>query len=269
MDTVKKSRIDRSRKQRILLIDYETLCGEGGCFVGYKFQVLGASDNIYDVFVKSDEAPICSCPDCYEYGNRCKHIYFVLEQVLKLGHSSLTDLDSYCFEEDTLLDHPPSRPSPRQATPTPSPDTSQPKSADESSDEIRELEKIIAESKAECALIDKEIDDRILRRCQLRDEIRMLGREIGTRRTRRTKLTRSRIDANLERLKELRSRKSSQVARREISGDCPICIEAFEKGDECVWCKVCGNNFHGSCMLRYISFVEKPKCPFCRGEWEK
>ncbi|KAJ5741036.1 hypothetical protein N7493_000908 [Penicillium malachiteum] len=87
---------------------------------------------------------------------------------------------------------------------------------------------------------------------------------------------------------------TSQVRRREVEGECGICLcdlqpshravrheesessarrnhnnEAELSGDMLVWCKAtCGVNFHKQCIDQWLQTAHAPTCPTCRSEWK-
>lgn len=68
-----------------------------------------------------------------------------------------------------------------------------------------------------------------------------------------------------------RSRKASNPTyiprRREVQGECPICIESMENGVGLVWCKAqCGQNFHSECIRTWLASQiyssSRKTCPY-------
>lgn len=76
------SRLQRAMHQRILMldenVDIETVTG--------KYKILGSTGSTYNVHIDSDNRT-CSCPDHMRRSVDCKHILFVLVQILKFRHS--------------------------------------------------------------------------------------------------------------------------------------------------------------------------------------
>lgn len=75
------SRRDRAFQQPIYLLRMKT---PDAALHAYEriFNVVGTTGNIYEV--KINETPQCSCPDCADNGNICKHIYFIILCVMKI-----------------------------------------------------------------------------------------------------------------------------------------------------------------------------------------
>lgn len=295
------TRLDRSRNQRILLIEWEPIkYTDDFKECGWKFSVIGTTDNIYEVSVEPDEPPMCSCPDSAEHGNRCKHILFVLEQVLKLGGTILTKLDSFSYNEDVLASHPPyylstttttsvtTSTSSVQPTTTSStqPNTTstpavQPTTTASSSSspttttsevidaKIRKIREDIQKLKTE----ENEMKTEILiyenKKREMSHNLKQLSNLIGGKKRRIKLLTSLTNDKSLELEVLEKKRKVSNVtlvARKAIQGECSICLEEMKEGkEELDWCKKsCGNNFHFTCLLRYIQCAKKATCPLCR-----
>ncbi|KAL4796461.1 hypothetical protein BDV19DRAFT_361025 [Aspergillus venezuelensis] len=87
------------------------------------------------------------------------------------------------------------------------------------------------------------------------------------------------------------SRSTINTTRRPIEGDCSICLEPLlrthgsddgsddsdidssdneseEPEQEVVWCNAqCGNNYHKSCIERWLGTAAKSTCPTCRKPW--
>lgn len=296
------TRLERSRKQRILLIEWIPVAfTEDSRECAWKFLVLGASDNIYEVIVEPDEPPQCSCPDSAEHGNRCKHILFVLEQVLKLGGTILTKLDSFSYNEDVLASHPPTSTVP-VSTPTTSsvqPSTSvttitssiptttttttsseqptTPSSAQTTTtttsasldEKIKKIQEDIQKLKTEQNEMNVEILDYENKKREVSNCMKKLTTLIGGKKRRLKLLDSLTKDKTLELEVLYKKRKVSNVtvvARKAIQGECSICLEEMKEGtEELDWCKKsCGNNFHFTCLLRYIQCAKKTVCPLCR-----
>ncbi|KAK2625033.1 hypothetical protein QTJ16_005402 [Diplocarpon rosae] len=73
-------RLMRVRIQRMFLIDREKKIGEDGTSLEEKFDIAGSTGNIYQVTI--GRVPTCTCPDASK-GNQCKHIIYVMVNVLK------------------------------------------------------------------------------------------------------------------------------------------------------------------------------------------
>ncbi|PBP21713.1 RING finger domain protein (Znf1) [Diplocarpon rosae] len=72
-------RLMRVRIQRMFMIDREKSIGEDDTFIE-KFDIAGSTGNIYQVTIS--RVPTCTCPDASR-GNQCKHIIYVMVNVLK------------------------------------------------------------------------------------------------------------------------------------------------------------------------------------------
>lgn len=76
------SRLHRAMLQRILMleevVDIEKVMGD--------YKILGSTENIYNVHIDANRRS-CSCPDHMKRLGDCKHILFVLVQILKFRHS--------------------------------------------------------------------------------------------------------------------------------------------------------------------------------------
>ncbi|CZT08740.1 hypothetical protein WAI453_006135 [Rhynchosporium graminicola] len=72
-------RLERVTYQRMFLIDREKGVDADGC-LEEKFDIAGSTGNIYQVTIC--KVPKCSCPDATK-GNQCKHIIYVMVNVLK------------------------------------------------------------------------------------------------------------------------------------------------------------------------------------------
>ncbi|KAL1601736.1 hypothetical protein SLS60_006651 [Paraconiothyrium brasiliense] len=57
-----------------------------------------------------------------------------------------------------------------------------------------------------------------------------------------------------------------QPKRKEIQGDCPICIDELKSGvKELTYCTTCGGNFHSECIENLRKHSSLPlRCPLCR-----
>ncbi|KAG9235048.1 hypothetical protein BJ875DRAFT_504274 [Amylocarpus encephaloides] len=73
-------RLSRVRTQRMFLIDRERSTSEDGGHEEERFDIAGTTGNVYQVTIS--KVPTCSCPDSSK-GNQCKHIIYVLVNVLK------------------------------------------------------------------------------------------------------------------------------------------------------------------------------------------
>ncbi|KAH7356692.1 hypothetical protein BKA65DRAFT_450410 [Rhexocercosporidium sp. MPI-PUGE-AT-0058] len=73
-------RLQRVTSQRMFLIDREKGVAEDGLCPEEKFDIAGSTGNIYQVTI--GRVPSCTCPDAKK-GNQCKHIVYVMVNVLK------------------------------------------------------------------------------------------------------------------------------------------------------------------------------------------
>ncbi|KAI9048720.1 hypothetical protein LZ554_007551 [Drepanopeziza brunnea f. sp. 'monogermtubi'] len=73
-------RLERVRCQRMFLIDRQRHRSEDGMGEEEKFDIAGSTGNIYQVTI--GKVPRCTCPDASK-GNQCKHIIYVMVNVLK------------------------------------------------------------------------------------------------------------------------------------------------------------------------------------------
>ncbi|KAK0107138.1 hypothetical protein ONS95_003844 [Cadophora gregata] len=73
-------RLQRVTTQRMFLIDREKGVGEDGECPEEKFDIAGSTGNIYQVTIS--KVPRCTCPDAGN-GNQCKHIIYVMVNVLR------------------------------------------------------------------------------------------------------------------------------------------------------------------------------------------
>lgn len=73
-------RLVRVTTQRMFLIDRERKTSEDGLHEIEVVDLAGSTGNVYQVTI--DKAPSCTCPDCSK-GNQCKHIIYVMVNVLK------------------------------------------------------------------------------------------------------------------------------------------------------------------------------------------
>ncbi|USP73211.1 hypothetical protein yc1106_00485 [Curvularia clavata] len=65
-------------------------------------------------------------------------------------------------------------------------------------------------------------------------------------------------------------RQELQPERKDIAGDCSICLVNLERGlQELTFCKLCGKNFHFDCIenLKRQAAGHPVSCPLCRHEW--
>ncbi|RFU25433.1 hypothetical protein B7463_g10913, partial [Scytalidium lignicola] len=74
-------RLHRVRTQRMFLIDRNRTQHESGEYENEVFDIAGSTGNIYQVTIS--KVPDCTCPDS-EKGNQCKHIIYILVNVLKV-----------------------------------------------------------------------------------------------------------------------------------------------------------------------------------------
>ena len=91
MDHQERARKERSRSQRIILVNRVTAL-DGGVTC----TILGTSGVAFSVVVDPDKKPQCSCPDFSRRKRRCKHLYFCLEQILRVSD---IDKDKYTAAE--------------------------------------------------------------------------------------------------------------------------------------------------------------------------
>jgi len=73
-------RLDRVRSQRMFLIDRERKMSSDRKHEEEVFDIAGSTGNVYQVTIAKQ--PKCSCPDNSK-GNQCKHIIYVLVNILK------------------------------------------------------------------------------------------------------------------------------------------------------------------------------------------
>lgn len=90
--TTEDARKARSRTQRIILVNQVVSAQNARTFT-----ILGTTGKAYSVILQPGVKPQCSCPDFSRRKQRCKHIYFCLEQVLKL-----TNIDKPSFTAEDL-----------------------------------------------------------------------------------------------------------------------------------------------------------------------
>jgi hypothetical protein len=64
-----------------------------------KFDLCGTTGNVYTVTI--DNSPVCTCPDHTQRKNRCKHIFFILIRIMKVGMEKEDKLE---YEDDELTD---------------------------------------------------------------------------------------------------------------------------------------------------------------------
>ncbi|OBT74884.1 hypothetical protein VF21_06749 [Pseudogymnoascus sp. 05NY08] len=76
-----QDRLDRAISQPMFLIDRERKLNSDGTHEVEKFDMAGSTGNIYEVTI--DKKPKCTCMDATIRGNQCKHIIYVLVNVLK------------------------------------------------------------------------------------------------------------------------------------------------------------------------------------------
>ncbi|OBT69843.1 hypothetical protein VE03_00744 [Pseudogymnoascus sp. 23342-1-I1] len=77
-----QDRLERAISQPIFLIDRERKMNSNGTHEIEKFDMAGSTGNIYEVTI--DKKPKCTCMDARIRGNQCKHIIYVLVNVLKV-----------------------------------------------------------------------------------------------------------------------------------------------------------------------------------------
>lgn len=73
-------RLSRAKQQRMFLIDRNRTTSIDGTYEEEVFDIAGTTGNIYQVTVS--KIPSCTCPDANK-GNQCKHIVYVMVNVLK------------------------------------------------------------------------------------------------------------------------------------------------------------------------------------------
>jgi hypothetical protein len=86
-------RKERGRGRNIFLIqthEYDQKIKER------KYDIMGTTKNVYTVTI--NKTPSCTCPDYKQRGKRCKHIYFVLTQIMKVCEER-EDIKSYTDNE--------------------------------------------------------------------------------------------------------------------------------------------------------------------------
>jgi hypothetical protein len=83
----KGSRKSRGKTQKLFLIE----CHDGKEYER-KYDVMGTTGNVYTVSITNK--PTCSCPDHTTRSKRCKHIYFVLIRIMKVGEDE-EDIPKY------------------------------------------------------------------------------------------------------------------------------------------------------------------------------
>ena len=86
-------RKERGRGKNIFLIqtyEYDQKIKER------KYDIMGTTKNVYTVTVNN--TPSCTCPDYKQRNKRCKHIFFVLTQIMKVGEER-EDSNSYSDNE--------------------------------------------------------------------------------------------------------------------------------------------------------------------------
>lgn len=75
----------------------------------------------------------------------------------------------------------------------------------------------------------------------------------------------------LDKYEQLKHTKA-EVKRRDITDDCPICMEPMSGEEGVSWCfAVCGNNFHTACFDRWLQVmaIREPSCVLCRAPLNK
>lgn len=75
-----RERLDRVRSQRMFLIDRKRKMSEDGTHEEEVFDLAGTTGNVYQITIT--KVPRCTCPDNGK-GNQCKHIIYVMVNVLK------------------------------------------------------------------------------------------------------------------------------------------------------------------------------------------
>jgi hypothetical protein len=84
-----EARIDRARKQRILLVGTDVDYEKKVC----RFNVNGTGVRVYDVIWDFENTKFtCECPDHMNRQRDCKHIYFVMIQALRISKPKNVDL---------------------------------------------------------------------------------------------------------------------------------------------------------------------------------
>jgi len=63
-----------------------------------------------------------------------------------------------------------------------------------------------------------------------------------------------------------------EVERKDICGDCPVCMEELDGNEATTWCRgQCGNNVHVECFKEWRDNQQRMGqdvvCMFCRSEW--
>lgn len=60
---------------------------------------------------------------------------------------------------------------------------------------------------------------------------------------------------------------NNSTTNSTITDDCSICFDSMSSCATTV-CKCCKNNFHKSCIVKWLSNSTRTNCPLCRTTWE-
>ncbi|OBT53745.1 hypothetical protein VE04_05309 [Pseudogymnoascus sp. 24MN13] len=103
-----QDRLDRAISQPMFLIDRERKLNSDGTHEVEKFDMAGSTGNIYEVVI--DKKPKCTCMDARIRGNQCKHIIYVLVNVLKAPEHLQYQQALLSTELKQIFDHAPVTP---------------------------------------------------------------------------------------------------------------------------------------------------------------
>ncbi|KAM3474958.1 hypothetical protein MY5147_004013 [Beauveria neobassiana] len=83
------------------------------------------------------------------------------------------------------------------------------------------------------------------------------------------------LSSELRQIYDNLSRGNAAENRKAVEGECAICYNDFESGEDAqsravVWCRAgCGQNLHKTCFDRWArSCIDNVTCPLCRSTWE-
>ncbi|CAL3967392.1 unnamed protein product [Diplocarpon coronariae] len=113
-------RLMRVRTQRMFLIDREKSLSEAGTSKEEKFAIAGSTGNIYQVTI--GRVSTCTCPDASK-GNQCKHIIYVMVNVLKAPENLAYQLALLSTEVAKIFANAPVTPQSSNATVSTATDT--------------------------------------------------------------------------------------------------------------------------------------------------
>ncbi|CAG8974824.1 hypothetical protein HYALB_00000438 [Hymenoscyphus albidus] len=108
-------RLHRVRIQRMFLLDRNRSTSEDGTHEEEVFDIAGTTGNVYNVTIS--KVLDCSCPDSSK-GNQCKHIIYVLVNVLKAREDLAYQLAFLTTELEEIFSNAPVRPQSDGATAT-------------------------------------------------------------------------------------------------------------------------------------------------------